>query len=200
MTRIDARMDPGRIFACMNAASGAGLTPCVCYSNAEDGISITDFVDAVPLSAEQALIQVPSTLRRLHALRPFPKVFNYVTAYNGFIWRFRKANLLPKGKIEEVFTRYEQVCATYPRLHSDMVSCHMDLKPENMLFDGQQLLLVDWQAAFVIDRYVDLGVAANFLVNSDSDEITYLERYFGQRPYQSVSCREYRRSDVQYWR
>ena len=127
----------------------------------------------------QALVQLPGTLRRLHALPPFPKAFNYVTAHNGFIWRFRKASLLPEGEIEEVFARYEQVCAAYPRLDSDMVSCHMDLKPENLLFDGQRLWLVDWQAAFVNDRYFDLAVAANFLVANDADELTYVERYFG---------------------
>ena len=122
MTRIDERMDPDRIFACMSAAARAGLAPCVRYSNAEDGISITDFVEAVPFPATQALVQLPGTLRRLHALPPFPKAFNYVTAHNGFIWRFRKASLLPQCEIEEVFTRYEQVCATYPRLDSDVVS------------------------------------------------------------------------------
>src|SRR5262252_3477484 len=47
MTNINERMDPGRIFACMSAAAKAGLAPCVRYSNAEDGISITDFVEAV---------------------------------------------------------------------------------------------------------------------------------------------------------
>jgi hypothetical protein len=166
----------------MSAAAKVGLTPCVRYSNAEDGISITDFVEAVPFPATRALVQLPGTLRRLHALPPFPKAFNYVTAHNGFIWRFRKASLLPKGEIEEVFTRYEQVCAAYTRLDSDMVSCHMDLKPENILFDGQHIWLVDWQAAFVNDRYFDLAVAANFVVTSDADELTYLEQYFGQRP------------------
>jgi aminoglycoside phosphotransferase (APT) family kinase protein len=182
MTRIDESMDPGRIFACMSAAAEAGLAPCVRYSNAEDGISITDFVEAVPFPATQALVQLPGTLRRLHALPPFPKAFNYVTAHNGFIWRFRKAGLLPKGEIEGIFTRYEQVCAAYPRLDSDMVSCHSDLKPENILFDGQRVWLVGWQAAFVNDRYFDLAVAANFVVTDDADEWTYLEQYFGRPP------------------
>ena len=182
MTRIDERMDPGRIFACMSAAAEAGLAPRVRYSNAEDGISITDFVEAVPFPATQALVQLPGTLQRLHALPPFPKAFNYVTAHNGFIWRFRKAGLLPKGEIEEIFTRYEQVCAAYPRLDSDMVSCHSDLKPENILFDGQRVWLVDWQAAFVNDRYFDLAVAANFVVTNNADEWTYLEQYFGRPP------------------
>jgi hypothetical protein len=182
MTRIDERMDPGRIFACMSAAAEAGLAPCVRYSNAEDGTSITDFVEAVPFPETQALVQLPGTLRRLHALPPFPQAFNYVTAHNGFIWRFRNAGLIPKGEIEEIFTRYEQVCAAYPRLDSDMVSCHSDLKPENVLFDGHRVWLVGWQAAFVNDRYFDLAIVANFVVNNDSEERTYLQEYFGQPP------------------
>ncbi len=182
MTRIDERMDPGRIFPSMKAAAEAGVAPRVRYSSAEDGISITDFIDAVPLSATQALVQLPATLRRLHALPPFPKTFNYVTAHNFFIWRFRTAGLLQKDEIEEVFRRYVQVCATYPRLDSDMVSCHSDLKPENIQFDGQRVWLAGWQAAFVNDRYFDLAVAANFVVSNNDDEWTYLEQYFGQRP------------------
>ena len=146
MTVIDERMDPDRIFACMNAAARAGIAPRVRYSNAEDGISITDFVEAVPFPARLALVELPGLLRRLHALPPFPKTFNYVTAHNFFIWRFRKAGLLPNDEIEEVFTRYEQLCAVYPRLDSDMVSCHSDLKRENILFDGKRPWLVGWQA------------------------------------------------------
>jgi len=36
MTRIDERMDPARIFACMRAASGAGIAPPLRYSSPED--------------------------------------------------------------------------------------------------------------------------------------------------------------------
>lgn len=182
MTRIDERMDPCRTFASMSVAADAGLAPRVRYASAESGVSITDFVEAMPFLPAQALILLPGTLQSLHALPPFPKTFNYVTAHKGFIWRFRKAGLLPEGEIEEAFTRYEQVAAAYPRLDSDMVSCHMDLNPENLLFDGQRLWLVSWHIAFVNDRYFDLAVAANFLVADDRDELTYLERYFCHRP------------------
>jgi len=180
MTRMDERLDPARIFASMTAASNAGLTPRVRYSSVEDGVSITDFVKAVPLPVGQARVLLPEMLRRLHVLPAFPKTFNYVTAHNGFIWRFRKAGLLGTDEIEQVFTRYEQVCAVYPRLDADMVSCHMDLKPENILFDGERVWLVDWQAAFVNDRYFDLAVVANFVATSGEEESSYLERYFGE--------------------
>jgi len=139
-------------------------------------------VEAVPFPVALALVQLPGTLAKLHGLPLFPKAFNWVTSHNFFIWRLRKAGLLPKSEIEEAFSRYEQVCAAYPRRDSDMVSCHSDLKPDNILFDGRRLWLVDWQAAFVNDRYFDLAVAANYVLTSDADERTYLERYFGQRP------------------
>jgi len=182
MRRMDERNDPLRIFTCMKAAAEAGLAPRVLYSNTEDGIAIIDFVEAVPFPATQALVLLPATLQRLHRLPPFPKAFNYVTAHNGFIWRFRVAGLRPQGEIEKVFRCYEQICAAYPRLDADLVSCHMDLKPENILFDGRRAWLVDWMAASVNDRYFDLAIVANFVVTSDADDLTYLERYFGQRP------------------
>jgi aminoglycoside phosphotransferase (APT) family kinase protein len=182
MTRMDERNDPVRVFTCMKSAAEAGLAPRVLYSNAEDGIAIIDFIEAVPVPATQALVLLPATLRRLHRLPPFPKAFNYVTAHNGFIWRFRASSLLPQGEIAEVFRRYEQICAAYPRLDADLVSCHMDLKPENILFDGCRAWLVDWMAASVNDRYFDLAIVANFVVTNDADERTYLEEYFGQPP------------------
>lgn len=182
MTRIDERNDPQRIFAAMKAEAEAGLSPRVRHANIEDGISITDFVETVPFPVTEGLIRIPGMLRRLHALPPFPKTFNYVTAHKGFIWRFRTASLLPKSEVEEIFTRYEQVCAVYPRLDSDMVSSHGDLKPENILFDGQRVWLVDWQAAFLNDRYFDLAVVANFVVTNNADERAYLHQYFGQPP------------------
>jgi thiamine kinase-like enzyme len=61
-----------------------------------------------------------------------------------------------------------------------MVSSHNDLKPENILFDGARVWLVDWEAAFLNDRYFDLVVVANFVVTDDAEEEAYLRRYFGE--------------------
>jgi len=165
MTRIDEQNDPVRIFTCMRTAAEEGLTPRVRYVNTDDGVSITDFVEAIPLSRSEALVKLPETLRKLHSLPPFPKTFNYVTAHNFFVWKLRKASLLPNHEIDEVFTQYERLCAVYPRLDSDIVSSHMDLKPENVLFDGQRVWLSGWKAAFLNDRYFDLAILANFLVD-----------------------------------
>ena len=88
-------------------------------------------------------------------------LINKGAAVDGFIQRFQAANILPKGESEELFARYAQVAAVYPHHDPDMVSSHNDLfKPDNILFDGHRVWLVDWEAAFLNDRYADLAVVA----------------------------------------
>ncbi|HYL75089.1 MAG TPA: phosphotransferase [Bryobacteraceae bacterium] len=181
VTRPNAMNDPTRHFTIMRLAAEAGLAPRVRYSSIEDGICVSDFVEAAPLSSTEARARVPGVLRTLHALTPFPKALNYVTV-DAIIRKFQAANLLPKDEIGEVFNRYGQLSAVYPRLDSDMVSCHNDLKPENILFDGHRIWLVDWKAAFTNDRYFDLAIVANFLAANGADENAYLQDYFGQPP------------------
>ena len=62
-----------------------------------------------------------------------------------------------------------------------MVSSHNDLfKPDNILFDGSRVWLVDWEAAFLNDRYADLAVVANLVATNETEERIYLQEYFGQ--------------------
>ena len=64
-----------------------------------------------------------------------------------------------------------------------MVSSHNDLfRPDNILFDGRRVWLVDWEAAFLNDRYADLAVVANLVVDSEAAERDYLQQYFGKPP------------------
>ncbi len=137
---------------------------------------------------------MPHALRTLHALPPFPGradnlntscvfLLNKGAALDGFLQAVRTANILPKSEGEELFARYEQVAAVYPRKDAEMVSSHNDLfKPDNILFDGNRLWLVDWEAAFLNDRYADLAVVANLVVTSEAEESAYLEEYFGAPP------------------
>ncbi|HKQ85401.1 MAG TPA: phosphotransferase [Candidatus Acidoferrales bacterium] len=191
ITRTDVNTDPTRQFLCMKIAAEAGLSPRVRYTNVEDRVSIIDFVEARPLPVAEAVIPVAATLKAMHELPPFPKLKNdFDTAptfllrssplRDGFIQRFQAAKLLPEGEAAELFKLYERVRSVYPFSDTDLVSSHNDLKPPNMVFDGQHLWLIDWEAAFLNDRYNDLAVMANFVVASDADEDLYLRSYFGE--------------------
>jgi len=70
-------------------------------------------------------------------------------ALDGFLQKFQAANILPKAESEEFFARYAELSRVYPHDDVEMVSSHSDLfKPDNILFDGQRVWLVDWEAAF----------------------------------------------------
>jgi aminoglycoside phosphotransferase (APT) family kinase protein len=200
--RPNAIIGPARHFTCMKTAADAGVAPHVWYTSLEDEISITDFVEEVPLPASEALVRMPAVLRTLHALSPFPPAMNNINtsclflmndgpAVDGFIQRFKTANILPQAESEELFAWHAQLAAAYPHHAPDMVSSHNDLfKPDNTLFDGHRLWLVDWEAAFLNDRYADLAVVANLVVTNDTsndapneaEEAAYLHEYFGQPP------------------
>lgn len=174
--------DPTRQFACMRSAAEVWIAPRVWYTSIEDGVSITDFVEAQSFPITEALVLIPAALQKLHALPPFPRAVNYLDAVDGFVRRFQAAKILPESETEELFERYARVASLYPRNDSEMVSSHNDLKPENILFDGDRVWLVDWEAAFLNDRYFDLAVVANFVVTNDAEEEAYLRTYFGEAP------------------
>ncbi|MGA2214963.1 MAG: phosphotransferase [Bryobacteraceae bacterium] len=184
--------DPTRHYTSMQAAAEAGVAPRVWYTNIEDHISITDFVAAEPLPVSEALVRLPALLRTLHALPPFGRapfntsctfLLNQGPALDGFLQKFQAANILPKAESDEFFARYAEVAAIYPHHDSDLVSSHNDVfKPDNILFDGQRVWLVDWEAAFLNDRYADLAAIANQVVTNDEEEMVYLQEYFGAAP------------------
>jgi aminoglycoside phosphotransferase (APT) family kinase protein len=195
LLRINMRKgDVARHFTCMRAAAAAGLAPQVWYTNIDDRVSITAFVDAVSFPVTDALSRLPAALRNLHSLPPFPEVPHHIntsctflinkgTALDEFIRNFQQANIPPPDDNEEFFARYAQVAAVYPHNAADLVSSHNDLfKPDNILFDGHRVWLIDWEAAFLNDRYADLAVLANLVVNNDAEERVYLREYFGQPP------------------
>jgi len=194
ITRTYDRQTLIRLDACMKAGAQAGLAPRVWYSNLEDRVFITDFVEETAFPLAEALVRVPATLRTLHALPPFPRVPDHFNtsclfllhqgpALDGFLQSFQAANILPKGESEELLAVYGHLAAVYSQHDPEMVSSHNDLfKPDNMLFDGQRLWLVDWEAAFLNDRYADLAVVANLLVTNEAEERVFLHEYFGQKP------------------
>ncbi|GAA3982495.1 phosphotransferase [Mucilaginibacter dorajii] len=180
ITRTDAMADPTHEYICMKAAAETGIAPKVWYANVDERISIIDFVEAKPFPITEAKVKMPDLLKRLHTLPPFPFRINYLDKMDEFVARFREAKMIPGKLATGIFDAYAKIKEVYPRDSHDWVACHNDLKPENTLFDGERVWLVDWEAAFLNDPYLDLAISASFIVGNDAEERDYLKVYFGK--------------------
>lgn len=182
ITRTDVMFDPTNNYACMKAAADAGIAPKIWYMNVEARFSITDFIEAKAFPINVAREKLPGLLRKLHTLHNFPMtplliIFNLADTY---IKKFRTLNIIPASETREIFETYEQITKVYPKDKDSLVSCHNDLKPENIIFDGDKPWLVDWETASLNNRYTDLSIVTNFLNKNQKEEEDFLERYFGK--------------------
>lgn len=189
VARTDELSAPADYYTYMKAGAEAGIAPQVWYLSTQDNISITDFIEAKPFPINKAKEIMPKLISKLHKLPPFHKAVNYFDSMDGIVQRLLAAKFLPYNLADEILKNYTRIKNVYPCHSEDLVSSHNDLKPENYIFDGENAWLVDWEAAFLNDRYLDLAVVANFVVNNDEDEFQYLQNYFGEAPEHYIKAR-----------
>jgi hypothetical protein len=175
--RREPLTDPVRHHACLRAAAAAGLAPRVVHTDDDRAIAISEFVAARPLAAcpRPVLIeQLGDLTRRLQALPCFPPLVDYLDAVGGLIAQARATEIVPTL---DVFARYAELAAAYPRGLDELVASHNDLNPGNLLWDGARLWIVDWEAAFANDRFFDPAYACNYFAIAPADEARFLAAY-----------------------
>lgn len=179
VTRTDAFGDPTFYYGCMDVAAENNIAPRIYYLSIEDRLSITDFIKEQSFSLAAAKETLPRLLRKLHSLPKFPFRINYFQSMERLLPLFRAANVWPADETKYLYEIYETIVRVYPCDDiENWVSSHNDSKPENIVFDGQRPWLIDWESAFLNDRYLDLAIVSNFVVIEDKDESEYLETYF----------------------
>jgi thiamine kinase-like enzyme len=181
VTRDDTKDKPADYFDCLKTVANAGLAPRIHHLDVEEKISITDFIEDRNFPIPEARMKMADALRELHALPKFSNRLNYVDASDAFLQKFLASGIVPRDSVKKLIELYEPIGKVYPRNDQDnLVSCHNDVKRDNIIFDGVRPWLVDWEAARLNDRYVDLAAIANFVVKNDEDETDFLKRYFGE--------------------
>jgi hypothetical protein len=179
--------DPARAYVCMRTAAAAFLAPRVRYADPADGVAIIEHVTPVSLAeyphAGRALIvELAQAARLLHQTPAFPPLNDYLDRVSGLIDQFRALDILEPVATEELFARFADLRGAYRTRPADLVSSHNDLNPGNVVYDGTRLWLVDWDAAFLADRYVDLATLANWFTRDAAGEAVLLATYFGRAP------------------
>lgn len=183
----DALRDPARSFACLRTAAAAFLAPRVRYADATDGVAISDFIEPCSMAeypgASHGLVkELAQAVRVLHETSAFPPLVDYLEGLDDLIDQHRQSDVLDPPTTAELFARYAELRAGYRTRPEDLVSSHNDLNPGNVIYDGRRLWLVDWEAAFLADRYVDLATLANWFTGDAAGVAALLTTYFGRAP------------------
>lgn len=178
--KLDAPSAPGN--PALALAASAGLAPRLCFRDIAAGITITDFIESSPVrtafSPEKLVVELAKTIRSIHSLPcnvPGPDLQQTIAAMvDGFV----QSKILAGPVVQECFAHYAAIAQKYPWHDPERVLSHNDLNPANLLSDGTRLWVVDWDAAFLNDRYVDLAAAANFFIHTQEQETQFLQVYF----------------------
>lgn len=187
----DELRDPHRGYACLKLAAQACLAPRVRYADPDDGVVISDFIEARSLVLDYAgtradlVVELTQAVRALHAIEGFPPLVDYLDGLDALVGEAARAGVVPVGAFDD-WARLREVCR---RLTPRPVSSHNDLNPGNLVYDGRRIWLVDWEAAFRADRYVDLAAIANTYAADPDGEALLLATYFGREAADSERAR-----------
>lgn len=170
-------------YVCMKVAAGAGIAPQILYCNKNEGVYITNYIKTQFIpdyfhSLQHFYAGLTGTIRDIHNLPAFPKSVNFFDGVDQVIEAFNESDILPENATTEHFKLYSEIKKVYSTLDSDLVPSHNDLNPGNLRYDGKRFWVIDWDAAYQNDRYVDLAVAAKFFVFNEHHEKLFLQAYF----------------------
>jgi thiamine kinase-like enzyme len=162
--------------AAADAAHAAGVGPQVTAFLLEDGCLVTAFVAG--RSLERADVQadvarVAQALRAVHhghAVRATFSPFRTGERYRELT--LRRGGRLPAA-CDEAAAAARSIEAALPPFKPAL--CHNDLLPANLLDDGEQLWIIDWEYAGMGDPFFDLGNLSGmngFEVHDDAELLT----------------------------
>lgn len=128
-----------------------------------------------PQTRDGAIRQLGETIRKVHSL-PIP-----ATA----VWRDPRELIAPMRARLATFTVPSFVRTTIDRVLSEtppprerpLVTSHNDLNPSNVVFDGERVLLLDWDMSGPNDHFYDLAAVAMFLRMDDATASALIAAY-----------------------
>lgn len=177
------RMRNPHHYPCMAIAAEAGLAPALHYLDADEGVAVMDFIHAVPLAqfpgGRPALIEALGALARdLQAAPPFPELWDFRLG-TGRLLAFAEQRFTP-GLLAPHRAAFERLLETLAWDPANHVSSHNDPNPENVLFDGTRLWLIDWEAACRNDPMVDVAILADTLAQTPGEKQALLDAWLGR--------------------
>ena len=154
-------------------AFDAGITSELLLFDVENSMMISAFLEGVHKDtfSENDFILLAESLRKVHSLHI-------------------KAEPI-KIKIQNESDEAKQALQIITRHDKELVLCHNDLNPKNILFSNE-VKFIDWEYAGVNDRYFDLACVCVEFELSPLEEQYFLESYFQSKKSNEDKLRAYK--------
>lgn len=179
----DGLNDPVRQYACMAIAAEVGVAPKLLFADAGAGVSLVARIEARPLPERPVLLaEAAGLLRRLHAAPVFPALVDFPDGVAQLISRLQGLDLIEAEALAPLLEAWPQLKDACGWGEDGLVASHNDPNPRNLIWDGERLWLIDWEAAFRNDPLVDLAIVANYWGSGAADADALLEIYLGAPP------------------
>jgi len=165
-------------------AADAGLTPRVVHADESRLAVLSDFVADRSFPAyyansgtrAAALALLGRTLRRVHALPSPPEAEPLdVRAFLARTWERLAPRFATPAFAGDAIAR--MLAAAPPPSERALVLSHNDVNPSNLIFDGERLLLLDWESAAPNDPFFDLAAISVFARMDEATSATLLAAY-----------------------
>ena len=178
----------------MRIASGAAIAPKIHYIDEVARVAVIDFIEQRPLGAypggSRALAQaLGELLSRVQATSVFPTFVNYPDIVARLFAHVRRTGLFATGLLDAHVERLELLREAYDAGATRLVSSHNDPVPNNILFDGERLWLIDWESAYRNDPIVDVAIVLDSLARSPELEDVLLRAWLGRAPDEALRAR-----------
>ncbi len=169
--------------AIQRCAGDAGLAPRVIHDDETRRAVVSELVVNRgfaprlfnPQTREAAICQLGEMIRRVHSL-PLPA--HAVQRDHRELVAPMRAQLATFAMPTFVRTTIDTVLAeTPPPRTRELVTSHNDMNPSNLAFDGERLLLLDWDTAGPNDPFFDLATVATFLRFDDATAAALIAAY-----------------------
>lgn len=173
LLRIEGEPSPLRNphqYQSMRIAAESRIAPAIHYVDEFARVAVIDFIEQAPLMAypggSVALAQALGELiSRVQATPVFPSFVHYPDIVARLFAHVRRTGLFAAGVLDRHVERLESLREAYGD-QIQPVSSHNDPVPNNVLFDGKRLWLIDWESAYCNDRLVDVAIMLDGIARS----------------------------------
>ncbi|MGD9720149.1 MAG: phosphotransferase [Pirellulales bacterium] len=175
-------IDRQREYLCAQAAAASGAGCEVVAFLPEHGAMLSRYAPGAPLSPRDSedasvLARAVGALTRFHAAGTLPGRFCPFRTVESYLEIARRHGVLVPAEVDAVLARLAVIEAQLAD-GSEISPCHNDLLPANLIDDGQQVRIIDWEYAAMGDRFFDLGNLAENHELSAAAESNLLALYF----------------------